>query len=146
MLFGTLELLALVALKVFGVDLTDKVAGMSEALFTAIVAVNAAVILILRAVTKKGIKAPSGGLPMLLLCCLLFAVGCTCPQTDPRVIDSMETVAVTGHSQAVDCQQWQATLPVEQQATVDPYCLSLESMAGTIDEWLAIVQEGGSGL
>ena len=94
-----------------------------------------------RIVAKSKIKAP-GGLPLILIAaCLLFA-GCHCPQNDPLIIDSLETTAVVGHAQAADCQAWKATLPAEQQAAVDPFCLSLESMAGSIDQWLNIVNGG----
>ena len=113
-----------------------------ELIMQIVLVISGALTIVGRIVAKSKIKAP-GGLPVILLAAgLLMFTGCSCPQADPAVLDSLETTAVVGHAQAADCQAWKATLSAEQQAAVDPFCLSLESMAGSIDQWLNLANGG----
>jgi hypothetical protein len=101
--FGVFHLVALVMLKIFGVDLTDAVGQMAEGLVIAIVAIEGIVILVLRAVTKSRIKPP-GGVNMLLMVCLagvlaMAASGCNGVNMSPEYSSLLDRTAAW--SQAV---------------------------------------------
>jgi hypothetical protein len=71
--YGLIHLIALAALKLSGVDLTDAVGEMNEGLVTAIVAVEGIVIVILRAITSKRIRARGDGVLVSVMAAVVIS-------------------------------------------------------------------------
>lgn len=76
-IYGMLHLVALIMLKMFGIDLTDVVDKLGDNAIEMIAIMESMVIMVLRAVTNKPLKLPgkSGLLMLIIPVVLLMAIG-----------------------------------------------------------------------